>query len=297
MADAYAVVGGGPHLAMSSRKHVAARLRFGLDHAPVSQASVDANKRKLEAGVAAYGAAVDILEAVGHVRSTLIDVVACGLARPVGDDRNTAAQAARDRMAPRTQRDLDHRAALYRSATDLDTRLPTVITDLRDALAQEVDLQAGLLIGHLNDPLGPVTRAAKRNLVATSAVAIFISLATGTLGSEVEVLGMKFTAANRGWLIGALAAATVYFLVSAHAYRASDKIAWRKAGEEAEHYWRNVDKLIGDLRSDVEATPEPFPQRADILSWCREGDAKVKLTARHSRSAPSEGMWTFPSRR
>lgn len=92
--------------------------------------------------------------------------------------------------------------------------------DAKEEIAPKGDL--------LGDPLSPVTRRERRNLLATSGVGIVMAKAA-LIPSKIAALGIEFTDASQAAIRISVAVLIIYFGCAFALYGSSDFVAWRLA--------------------------------------------------------------------
>lgn len=80
----------------------------------------------------------------------------------------------------------------------------------------------------IRDPLSEVTRKERKALLAVSLLGLVIAN-TGLLPTEIDALGVKFSASDQKGILYVLVLVTAYFAIAFALYVASDFIAWRLA--------------------------------------------------------------------
>lgn len=144
------------------------------------------------------------------------------------------------------------------------------------------------LVAHLSDSLSPEARTSGRNLVLSSASALFVAVSTGAVGSQISILGMTFAQEGRGWVIGALLVANVYFLLSFFFYRMPAREKQTALLRNATIHVNRVSMAVDALADDADRLSEDLlPERRTILVWCEETQLQMK---RH-RTAIRIGRW------
>ena len=110
----------------------------------------------------------------------------------------------------------------------------------------------------LQDPLTEISRRERRNLLATSAVALMIVI-TGFVPTKISALGVEFSAADQRGLLWVLALVVFYFLLAFVVYALTDFVTWRVILSEAWHKASDegdddayLDKAIAGVFDDLE---------------------------------------------
>jgi hypothetical protein len=136
----------------------------------------------------------------------------------------------------------------------------------------------------LKDPLSEVTRSERRTLLATSAVGLVIVKA-GLIPTKISALGIEFTQTNQKYLLLAIAAIIIYFLIAFLLYAGSDFIASRISylGAIKQRFLKTIE--ASDLvESDEDYYPdEDFTKQVEYLSTERdisEEEARQELLQR-----------------
>ncbi len=79
----------------------------------------------------------------------------------------------------------------------------------------------------LADPLSPITRIERRNLLLASTAGILIAKA-GLIPTQISALGITLSDPNQSTFIVVMALTVVYFLCAFVVYGVADFFIWRK---------------------------------------------------------------------
>jgi hypothetical protein len=110
----------------------------------------------------------------------------------------------------------------------------------------------------LGDPLSIVSRRERRNLLASSTIAILIAY-TGLIPTRISALGVELTPLGQSAFLIVLSAVVIYFLAAFVVYGFSDFLLWRhkyhdylEKVEIAAQSWTQEDQMNEDeLREHV----------------------------------------------
>jgi hypothetical protein len=116
---------------------------------------------------------------------------------------------------------------------------------------------------YLGDPLNPISRKARRDLLAASSIGILVSIA-GLVPTRISALGIDLSLPEQRGLPLVMALVVLYFIAAFVTYGLSDFFIWRKRYQDhLEHVERFVENL--DL-SDQEAYEE-MSRRLPDIGW------------------------------
>lgn len=87
------------------------------------------------------------------------------------------------------------------------------------------------IIDYLTDPLGPIARLERRNLLLSATAGLFFSKA-GLVPTEFTTLGIIMTTPQQSSFLMIIALAITYFLFAFVAYGLPDFFIWRKKYQE-----------------------------------------------------------------
>jgi len=105
---------------------------------------------------------------------------------------------------------------------------------------------------YLADPLGPIARAERRNLLLASTVAILIAH-VNLVPTRISALGLEFTPPAQASFVVITALVVGYFVVAFATYAVADLFVWRKryydylaAVEKESQSWTLEDQIAHD---------------------------------------------------
>jgi hypothetical protein len=133
----------------------------------------------------------------------------------------------------------------------------------------------------LADPLSPVTRKERRNLLVSASVSILMAWA-GFVPHKIEGLGITFTAFQRSAILWSALFAVIYFSVSFIVYGVRDRMAWRLERDRALQGW-------AERHARVNATDPPGSRQTVLLT-------EVTLSPEHSGTPSDAAIRTRESR-
>jgi hypothetical protein len=109
----------------------------------------------------------------------------------------------------------------------------------------------------LEDPLSEVARKERRTLLAV-ATAGYLVTKTGLVPTQIQTLGITFTASEQKTLLSVFALVVVYFVVAFILYAATDALAWAWAIYIAKRQlWEEVETGMAARASGEPTSPRP----------------------------------------
>ncbi len=127
----------------------------------------------------------------------------------------------------------------------------------------------------LGDPLSPVSRKARRDLLIASIVGILVSSA-GLVPTRISALGIDLSLREQGGFTLLVMFVVLYFLGTFVLYGTSDYFVWRKRYQDyleqmevAAENWSEADQLAHDERRKRLPDIGWLWQRSKAVAFCR----------------------------
>lgn len=97
----------------------------------------------------------------------------------------------------------------------------------------------------LKDPLSPISRKTRRNLLVSSVIAIFI-VYTGLIPTKISTLGVEFSNADQSSLLIVLGFIVIYFIIAFYLSGIADYRIWKQLSIKKNHYLKTKGR-IGEI--------------------------------------------------
>ncbi|MCD4724549.1 MAG: hypothetical protein K8R63_06860 [Bacteroidales bacterium] len=110
----------------------------------------------------------------------------------------------------------------------------------------------------LKDPLSPISRKTRRNLLISSLITVFI-VYSGLIPTKITSLGIEFSNANKSYILIVLGCVVVYFITAFYVSGIADYRIWKQLANEESPYLTAKSRIIelDELLSyDVESQEE-----------------------------------------
>lgn len=119
------------------------------------------------------------------------------------------------------------------------------------------------LVEFLGDPLSPLTRTERRNLLIASTLGFLVSKA-GLLPQQISALGITFSAPEQSVLLLVVAGAILYFLFAFATFGVPDFLIWRKKYQE---YLEHVASDIENWSESDQHAYDELHARVPAIGW------------------------------
>ena len=123
----------------------------------------------------------------------------------------------------------------------------------------------------LADPLSPITRIERRNLLLASTAGILIAKA-GLIPTQISALGITLSDPNQSTFIVVMALTVVYFLCAFIVYGVADFFIWRKKYQD---YLEHVEAYMDSWSQEDQHSYDERRVRVPEIAWLYRGAKPV----------------------